>query len=156
MLLCDLGGVGCQSTEMAFQSLFSWMLLCDEKRQKRAQPPITSFNPCSLGCCSVTLYNACDGAVVSGFNPCSLGCCSVTRLGSGAIQNGVEFQSLFSWMLLCDHLFLHCRKLFLKLFQSLFSWMLLCDCIASSCSSFLFCFNPCSLGCCSVTCLRQA
>lgn len=26
----------------------------------------------------------------------------VIRLGSGAIMNGVEFQSLFSWMLLCD------------------------------------------------------
>ncbi len=86
----------------------------------------TGFNPCSLGCCSVTCRSPTRISISCCFNPCSLGCCSVTVIYSTASGEHIMFQSLFSWMLLCDGSW---RTLFnnLEMFQSLFSWMLLCD-----------------------------
>ena len=37
---------------------------------------ISSFNPCSLGCCSERSATSISDALSGGFNPCSLGCCS--------------------------------------------------------------------------------
>ncbi len=110
-----------------FQSLFSWMLLCDYLTASDRSCSHRSFNPCFRGCCSVT-----GDAIVR-------------------VTNNTKFQSLFSWMLLCDHRNTEEARCDVE-FQSLFSWMLLCD---SSCafgsSSASRGFNPCFRGCCSVT-----
>jgi len=91
-----------------------------------------------------------------GFNPCSLGCCSESRsrlrhlLGSGRVSILVLLDVALKAR--CSHCF---GKRNLK-FQSLFSWMLLWKAGGALALQYeLWCFNPCSLGCCSERANRQ-
>jgi len=107
------------------------------------------------------------------FNPCSLGCCSESSSISDVYEPKNLFQSLFSWMLLWKASMSWSSGSILGVsilvlldvalkgevvialgtlaeFQSLFSWMLLWKvdrAPGESCEDW--CFNPCSLGCCS-------
>ena len=60
----------------------------------------------------------------SGFNPCSRGCCSVAADLRDRLGTFIEFQSLFSWMLLSGSP-IPGGGIVPRVFQSLFSWMLL-------------------------------
>jgi len=70
---------------MLFQSLFSWMLLW------KLQLTIWLF-------------------LLTSFNPCSLGCCSERLLSADAPYAARVFQSLFSWMLLWKCMFYHSKR----------------------------------------------
>ncbi len=103
MLLCDNLITDGIVIGYEFQSLFSWMLLCDSSSQDRLR-----------------------------------------------VSNG--FQSLFSWMLLCDLCCIRGICYEIQRFQSLFSWMLLCDnMVKKTRPTIIMSFNPCFRGCCSVT-----
>ena len=87
--------------------------------------PSDCFNPCSLGCCSESIYLVGDNyawnkfqslfswmllwkrryrklksSCLRCFNPCSLGCCSERSTVVSITETLLKFQSLFSWMLL--------------------------------------------------------
>ncbi len=114
-----------------------------------APPRFSSFNPCSLGCCSERAYPDSGRTYASSFNPCSLGCCSERIVVLCFHWLPLEFQSLFSWMLLWKDyasdsiIYMYIvsilvlldvalkdrrtclQGVYRNLFQSLFSWMLL-------------------------------
>ena len=107
-----------------FQSLFSWMLLWKTDERNSFFTVLGCFNPCSLGCCSESLYPLgsyyyCPVSILvlldvalkgfylqlghtnnRSFNPCSLGCCSERSISEPTPVPFSAFQSLFSWMLL--------------------------------------------------------
>ncbi len=83
-----------------FQSLFSWMLLWKTT---------TGFG---------------ERVERSSFNPCSLGCCSERVSARFRLRETARFQSLFSWMLLWKNIVIEGIVTYDE-FQSLFSWMLL-------------------------------
>ncbi len=116
----------------------------------------TGFNPCSLGCCSESGTGGDLGNWTSGFNPCSLGCCSERCAGSTAGRvHSTMFQSLFSWMLLWKR----SRRKSSDCTRRSVSILVLLDValkvvFCSQCRIDIYSFNPCSLGCCSESCMK--
>ena len=61
------------------------------------------FNPCFIGCYSLTMYRRSFWRENKSFNPCFIGCYSLTRRDyNAAMRDEFWFQSLFYWMLLSN------------------------------------------------------
>ena len=99
---CSESRLFCYSIALSikFQSLFSWMLLWKNTDRWLSYTWQESFNPCSLGCCSERWVVNQNSRHWRSFNPCSLGCCSESFFEIPSIRRQIQFQSLFSWMLL--------------------------------------------------------
>ena len=125
-----------------FQSLFYWMLLSNTRNtQTNTCIGMCSFNPCFIGCYSLTRIISVSVDANSGFNPCFIGCYSLTESRhSRAKQTSTRcfnpcfigcysltapknarltlsvrrFQSLFYWMLLSN---LYCYRLHYSSYQ---------------------------------------
>ena len=133
-----------------FQSLFSWMLLWKVTRAGPFREFSTSFNPCSLGCCS----ESCGPGGTSVW-PMQV---SILVLLDVALKVGnilAPVSERYVSILVLLDVALKAYNVGIcaygpKRFQSLFSWMLLWKCSATHAHMFgMWGFNPCSLGCCS-------
>ena len=116
----------------------------------------TCFNPCFIGCYSLTSFNGRSASVRKMFQSLFY-----WMLLSNSHFPRVRpclwwFQSLFYWMLLSN--FLPGTRLWINSrFQSLFYWMLLSNAILSAGDSPARSpgFNPCFIGCYSLTLLQD-
>ncbi len=131
------------------------------------------FNPCFLGSCSPSFTSFDDlGIRLSSFNPCFLGSCSPSHRALWWLRRPLQFQSLFSWILLSELQFAMPTREHLSFnpcflgscspshralwwlrrplqFQSLFSWILLSELQFAMPTREHLSFNPCFLGSCS-------
>ena len=132
-----------------FQSLFSWMLLWKDTK------PMLAFVGSSVSILvllDVALKGQPRTSRmhrVSSFNPCSLGCCSESQGRRLCTSLVYRFQSLFSWMLLWKLLrFMLLRNGMIVSILVLLD-VALKDYVTVTDAKNETSFNPCSLGCCS-------
>ncbi len=153
LVLLDVALKGCRGRAGALLNLVSILVLLDVALKARVlrpcRAPTSSFNPCSLGCCSESIdaavfhfeldgFNPCslgccseslspwvDHASPDCFNPCSLGCCSESEMRSPNSPNPPKVSILVLLDVALKVVWATDIGLTLLKFQSLFSWMLL-------------------------------
>ena len=105
-----------------FQSLFYWMFVFNTY-ETMERDDTKCFNPCFIGCLSLTYLLLSVLFRYYRFNPCFIGCLSLTVNWGDENYKDMAFQSLFYWMFVFndtngDEIFE-----FWVSFQSLFYWM---------------------------------